>query len=202
MILCWCKKRWTHGQSILVQRPRPFVSRGEQFFYIFFYINCSVSIFGQNKGYTLKYSLFLNIYGQESPGWLSLYKLVIIFFFFWEYTETPIFWEKLIGQLIPDRDGRGIARNIKKNYFHFQNSTKKGNNFFLISLASPAHCGPEFIDQSFFSKKLTILYIKKKNAKLKRRGTLFFTSVLHFLFFIFFLHIQNRPFFLEKLIGK
>ena len=30
-------------------------------------------------------------------------------FFFWKYTETSIFLEKLIGQQIPDRDGRGIA---------------------------------------------------------------------------------------------
>ena len=35
--------------------------------------------------------------------------------------------EKLIGQWIPDRDGRGVARDIKKNYFHFQNATKNGN---------------------------------------------------------------------------
>ena len=36
---------------------------------------------------------------------------------------------------------------------------------------SPAHRGPEFIDQSIFQKKLTILYIFKKDrsAKLKRR---------------------------------
>ena len=38
-----------------------------------------------------------------------------------------IFLEKLIGQWIPDRNGRGIARDIKKNYFHFQNATKTGN---------------------------------------------------------------------------
>ena len=31
---------------------------------------------------------------------------------------------KLIGQWISDRDGRGIARDIKKKYFHFQNLTK------------------------------------------------------------------------------
>ena len=37
------------------------------------------------------------------------------------------FLEKIIGQLIPDRDGRGIARDIKKKYFHFQNLTKNGN---------------------------------------------------------------------------
>ena len=40
-------------------------------------------------------------YGQESPGWISLFIL--------------------------DGDGRGIARDIKKNYFYFQNSTKNGN---------------------------------------------------------------------------
>ena len=30
--------------------------------------------------------------------------------------------------MIPDGDGRGIARDIKKKYFHFQNLTKNGNN--------------------------------------------------------------------------
>ena len=37
------------------------------------------------------------------------------------------FWAKLIGQLILDGNGQGIARDIKKNNFHFQNATKKYN---------------------------------------------------------------------------
>ena len=73
------------------------------------------------------------LYGQESPGWISLYKLVT-FFFFWKYTETSIFLEKLIGQWIPNRNGRGIAREIKKKYFHFQNLTKNGNKVWTISV--------------------------------------------------------------------
>ena len=48
-------------------------------------------------------------------------------FFFVKYTESSIYLEKLIGQWILDRNWRGIARNIKKNYLHFLNTTKKGN---------------------------------------------------------------------------
>ena len=54
------------------------------------------------------------------------------FFFFWKYIEALIFLEKVIGQRIPDRDGRGIARDIKKNDFHFQNLTKNGNKVWTI----------------------------------------------------------------------
>ena len=50
------------------------------------------------------------IYGQESPGWISLYKLIT--FFFWKFTETLIFLEKIIG--------------------HFQNATKNGNKVWTI----------------------------------------------------------------------
>ena len=35
-------------------------------------------------------------YGQESPGWISLYKLVTIFFFYIQ--KHHFFKEKLIGQ--------------------------------------------------------------------------------------------------------
>ena len=37
-----------------------------------------------------------------------------LFFLFFLYTESSIFLEKFIGQWIPDRDGRGIASDIKK----------------------------------------------------------------------------------------
>ena len=46
------------------------------------------------------------------------------FFFCWKYTESSIFLEKMIGQWIPDCDGLGMARNIKKS---FSNTTKNGN---------------------------------------------------------------------------
>ena len=64
-------------------------------------------------------SLWLNIWS----GWISLFKLVI-FFVCWKYTETSIFWVKLIGQWIPDGDGRGLARDIKKNIFIFKTRQK------------------------------------------------------------------------------
>ena len=42
-----------------------------------------------------------------------LFSSVLHFLFcFWKYTELSIFWEKLIGQWIPHRNGRGIASNI------------------------------------------------------------------------------------------
>ena len=39
--------------------------------------------------------------------------------------------------------------------------------FFLYPYQSPAHRGPEFIDQYIFPKKLTILYIFKKLKKMQ-----------------------------------
>ena len=56
-------------------------------------------------------------------------------FFVENIQKRQFFLEKLIGQRIPDRDGRGIARDIKKNYFHFQNLTKNGNKVWTISKA-------------------------------------------------------------------
>ena len=41
--------------------------------------------------------------------------------------EHNFFFVKLIGQWIPNGDGRGIARDIKKIYFYFQNLTKNVN---------------------------------------------------------------------------
>ena len=54
-------------------------------------------------------------YGQESRGWISIFKLVT-FCCCWKYTKTSIFLVKLTGQWIPNCDGRGIARDIKKNF--------------------------------------------------------------------------------------
>ena len=63
------------------------------------------------------------MYGQESPGWISLFKL-IIFCCCWKYPETSFFLVKLIGQWIPDGEGRGIAWDIKKNIFIFKTLQK------------------------------------------------------------------------------
>ena len=70
-------------------------------------------------------------YGQESPGWISLYKLGN-FFFFENKQKRQFYWKKKSGQRIPDRNGQGIASDIKKNYFHFQNLTKNGNKVWTI----------------------------------------------------------------------
>ena len=63
----------------------------------------------------------MDIYGQESPGWISLLKLV----FFFKYSETSLYLVKLIGQWIPDRDGQEIARDIKKKIFSFSKLDRK-----------------------------------------------------------------------------
>ena len=47
--------------------------------------------------------------------------------FFLYILKPQFFLVKLIGQYIPVGEGRGIARDVLKNYFHFQNSTKKGH---------------------------------------------------------------------------
>ena len=62
---------------------------------------------------------------QVFPGPFSSLQFCI--FFFLKIYRIVNFLEKFIGQWIPDRDGRGIARDIKKNYFHFQYATKNGN---------------------------------------------------------------------------
>ena len=55
---------------------------------------------------------------------ITLFKIVT---FFVENIQThQFFLVKLIGQCIPDGNGRGIARDINKK-IHFQNSTKNVN---------------------------------------------------------------------------
>ena len=114
---------------------------------------------------------FNNLLNHNSPYMVRNHKNgypYINFFFFFENIQKCIFFfEKLIGQWIPDRNWRGIARDIKKNYFHFQNLTKNGNKVWTIK---------------------------------KAEMTLLFSSVLHF--FVVVKTIQNRQFFLEKLIGQ
>ena len=44
----------------------------------------------------------------------------VAFFFFLSTEASIFFWEKLIGQWIPDRDGRWITRDIQKIIFIFQ----------------------------------------------------------------------------------
>ena len=50
----------------------------------------------------------------------------------WKISWNQIFLVKLIGKGIPDGKGRGIARDIKKSYFHFQNSKKNVNKVVKI----------------------------------------------------------------------
>ena len=52
--------------------------------------------------------------GQLTWPFSSLQFCTLFSFFCWKYTELYFFLEKLIGQWIPDRDGRGITRDIKK----------------------------------------------------------------------------------------
>ena len=59
---------------------------------------------------------------EKGPGTLLFSSLVVE-----NIQSRQFFLEKLIGKWILYRDGRGIARDVKKNYFHFQNATKNGN---------------------------------------------------------------------------
>ena len=55
----------------------------------------------------------MNTYGQESPGWIFLFKLVTFLLLLKIYRNIN-FLVKFIGLWIPDGNGRGIARDIKK----------------------------------------------------------------------------------------
>ena len=57
---------------------------------------------------------------QVFSGTLLYISVWHIFCCCWKYTETLFFLVKLIGQWTPDGDGRGIARDIKKNIFIFK----------------------------------------------------------------------------------
>ena len=81
---------------------------------------------------------FLNVYGQESPRWISLFKHA--FFVVVENIQKRQIFKNKIGQWIPDSDGRGIARDIKTNYFYFQNSTKNGNKVGTIYKVGTLFC--------------------------------------------------------------
>ena len=55
--------------------------------------------------------------------------LILSLFCCWKYTETSIFLVKLIVQWIPDCDGRGIARVIKKIILIFKTWQKMVTKF-------------------------------------------------------------------------
>ena len=58
---------------------------------------------------------------ETGPG-----KNFYFFSFFFENIQKPNFFlVKLIWQWILDGDGQGIARDVKKKYFHFQKFDKK-----------------------------------------------------------------------------
>ena len=59
--------------------------------------------------YICKNFLYMVRNHQDRYPFLNLH-----FFCCWKYTETIIFLVKFIGQWIPNGDGRGIARDIKK----------------------------------------------------------------------------------------
>ena len=87
----------------------------------FFQKNLRFCIFSTTK------KIMQNWREEKGPGTLLFPSVLHNFFFCWKYTELSIYLEKLIGQWIPDRNGRGIARDIKKNNFQFQNATINGN---------------------------------------------------------------------------
>ena len=70
--------------------------------------------------------------------------------FFWRYTETSIFLVKLVCQWVPDRDGRGITRNIKKKLFILSKLNKK----MVTKLGQLTKLGPFSTFQLFKLSKL------------------------------------------------
>ena len=57
----------------------------------------------------------LSIYGQESPGWISLYKLVLIFFLFENTQKHHFFWKNLlVNELRTGMGGEllGVSKKI------------------------------------------------------------------------------------------
>ena len=69
--------------------------------------------------------MYTNTNGQESPGWMSLYKFETIFCSS-NLSYTSISLIKLIGQQIQVVKGWGINKDIIIIYYDFQNSTKNG----------------------------------------------------------------------------
>ena len=65
---------------------------------------------------------------RNHQDWYPYFNLS--FFLFVENIRKRLFfWVKLIGQWIPDRDGRGIARGIKKKNFIFETWQKMVTKF-------------------------------------------------------------------------
>ena len=108
------------------------------------------------------YYQLVPIYGKESPGWITLFKLVLNFFVVENIQKHQFFLEKLIGQWIPDRDGRGIARDIKNNYFHFQNLKKNGNKVGTIYKAEMTILFPSVLHIVFLLKIYRIVNFCEK----------------------------------------
>ena len=125
-----------------------------------------------------------------------------------------MFLVKLISQWIPNGNGRGIARDIKKNIFNFKTRqkmvTKLGQfkklgsfskfQLFLISQAIPRPSPSGIYYQSILPKKcrFCIFSNKKKNAKLTCKER----SQKNLSLFLFFLKICWNINFLVKLIGQ
>ena len=84
------------------------------------------------------------VYGQESPGWIKLFKHVT--FLFENFQKPKFVLLKLIGQWIPDGEGLRIARDIKK-IFSFLNSTKNT----VTKLGQFTKLGPFYKSFSFLN---------------------------------------------------
>ena len=96
---------------------------------------------------------------------------------FFLYTESSICLVKLIGQWILNSDGRGIARDIKKNYFHWPiNFAKKRWCFCIFSKKERKNynlCNCSFIFvRKWLNCSIKWLWKKKfKNKKIKKKKT-------------------------------
>ena len=131
---------------------------------------------------------------NSGPRWAGDIKKIIFIFKMRQKRVTKL------GQFT--KLGHFSFFKLSKLCSHFLSSFENGNNFFLYPQQSPAHSGPEFIDQSIFPKKIDdFVYFQQqqKNAKLKRREGSFQLFKLSKLFTIFCQVLKIEIFFLISL---
>ena len=88
----------------------------------------------------------------------SLQFCTFFYFFFENIQNCQFFLEKLIGLWIPDRDGRGIARDIKKLVFIFKTGQKmltKFGQFKKLKCPNFVNC-PKFV--TMFCRVLKMIF--------------------------------------------
>ena len=90
-----------------------YIKYGSQIRNTVLYVMCALLIWSHiiRKHWMTKNAkgFVFTIHGQESLGWISLFKFVL---FCWKLLDISILLVKLFKQSIPEVNGRGITRNI------------------------------------------------------------------------------------------